>query len=131
MNLQLSRWRVVSVAERPDEYFVEATHAPPTLCVHCGSADGVRGFGTRRQTLIDAPRNGRHVRIRLRRTRHICRECGRTFLQPLAGVADSGSMTARCVAYVERQSEKHTFSHIARLVGINEKTVRNILKRRQ
>lgn len=125
--LNLLHWAVTKVNETPGQYVVEATYTvPPEGCTHCGSVGNVHKHGTRQQEIIDLPSHGNRVRIALTRTRHWCKDCGKTFLQPLPDVADSGSMTKRCVAYIERQSVKHTFAHVAGEVGVDEKTVRNL-----
>jgi transposase len=125
--LNLPFWNVTTVKEHPGQYEVEATYGvPPVACIHCGSVTGIGKHGTRPQEIVDVPSHGNRVRIQLVRTRHMCKDCGKTFLQPLPDVADSGSMTNRCVAYIERQSLKYTFAHVAGEVGVDEKTVRNI-----
>jgi len=125
--LHLPDWAVTSVKEANHQYTVEATYTPtPDACPHCGCVGKIHRHGTRQQEIVDVPSHGNRVRIALTRTRHWCKECGKTFLQPLPDVADSGSMTKRCVAYVERQSVKHTFAHVAAEVGVDEKTVRNL-----
>ena len=125
--LHLADWNVLNVKEANHEYAVEATYTvPPEACVHCGAVGNVHKHGTRRQEAVDVPSHGNRVRITVVRTRHWCKDCGKTFLQPLPDLADSGSMTRRCVSFIERQSLKHTFAHVADEVGVDEKTVRNI-----
>lgn len=125
--LNLPFWNVTNVKEQSGQYTVDATYGvPPVACVHCGCIENIHKHGTRPQEIVDVPSHGNRVRIQLVRSRHWCKDCGKTFLQPLPDVADSGSMTIRCVAYIERQSLKHTFAHVAGEVGVDEKTVRNI-----
>ncbi len=125
--LNLPHWAVTNVTETPGQYVVEAAYTqPPTGCVHCGSVTNVHKHGTKKQEITDLPSHANRVRIVLTRTRHWCKDCGKTFLQPLPDVADSGSMTNRLVRYIERQSLKHTFAHVAEEVGLDEKTIRNI-----
>lgn len=125
--LHLPFWNVTSVKEHDGQYTVDASYGvPPVACVHCGSVGNVHKHGTRKQEIIDVPAHGNRVRVSLTRTRHWCKDCGKTFLQPLPDVAESGSMTNRLVTYIERQSLKHTFAHVAGEVGVDEKTVRNI-----
>lgn len=125
--LHLSGWNVSNVAEANEQYTVEASYdVPPAGCVHCGSVSNVHKHGTRKQEIVDVPSHGNRVRIALTRTRHWCKDCGKTFLQPLPDVAESGSMTRRCAEYIERQSLRFTFAHVAEEVGVDEKTVRNL-----
>jgi transposase len=127
--LNLRNWDVTNVTETPGQYVIDATcKTLPPGCVHCGSVTNVHKHGTRKQEVVDLPSHGNRVRIALTRTRHWCKDCGKTFLQPLPDVAESGSMTRRLQAYIERQSVKHTFAHVAAEVGVDEKTVRTIFK---
>lgn len=95
-------------------------------CIHCGSVEKVYKHGTKEQRLHDTPAHGKHSLIVVKRLRYMCRDCGKTFLQPLPDMAESGSMTKRLRAYIEKNSLKHTFAHVAGEVGLDEKTIRNI-----
>lgn len=74
----------------------------------------------------DAPAFGKQFVIRCRVQRFRCRECGETSMQPLPDMDTRRRMTKRCVEYIEQQGAVRTYADIARTIGIDEKTVRNI-----
>lgn len=75
---------------------------------------------------MDTPSHGKKVIITIDRKRYRCRGCGKTFAEPIADIDDKCDATKRLVAYIEKKSLKTTFSAVAREVGVNEKTVRNV-----
>lgn len=128
MNLlNLPDWNIVQVRENKHDYVVEATYGVEApACIHCHAVGRLYRHGTRPQRVMDVPTHGKRMGIDVVRSRWRCRDCGKTFLQPLPDVADSGTMTKRLVAYIESQSLRRPFTHIAEEVGVAEGTVRNV-----
>lgn len=123
--LDLPGWRVLSKRLDGDEYELEAEYGPqPEACQKCGVIGRLYRHGTKPVTYRDSPIRGHTVRILANVQRFRCRECGETFLQPLAGLEDSRRMTARCADYIRSQSLADTFVRIADHIGCDDKTVR-------
>lgn len=101
----------------------------PRACTKCGGVQLYR-HGTKKTTYADAPLRGFAAKLEATVRRYRCRDCGETFLQPLGGVLDERRMTERCAAFIARAALKHTFVHVAREVGIDEKTVRAVAAER-
>lgn len=121
-------WLVHSKEETPEEVTVSATYQPvPPACLHCGCVANFWKHGVQEQKYRDAPAYGKHVLIQAFRQRFRCKECKRTFLQPLP-VDEDRRMTRRCVEFIERRSLNQTFTAIAAEVGVVEGTVRNVFR---
>lgn len=86
--------------------------------------------GTKLTTYADAPIRGFAAKLEETVRRYRCRDCKETFLQPLGGVLDERRMTERCAEFIARAALKHTFVHVAREVGVDEKTVRAVAAER-
>ena len=131
--LNLPSWEVVSVKESKNDYRVEATYTPlPERCPHCPEylfAGKVYKHGTMQQEVMDLPAHGKRVGIVLTRVRLRCQDCKKTFLQPVPDLDERGTMTARLVRYIERESLKKTFVSVADEVGVTEGTIRNVFHR--
>ncbi len=121
-----------SVTERHGRFQVHARLAgEPEHCPACG-ADGLASgsvyrHGTTSRLLVDVPREGKPVALRLERQRYRCRCCGRTFLQPVVGVPDQGMLTQALQDFIIAQASSMSATAIARAVGVHEKTIRNLL----
>ena len=77
---------------------------------------------------MDAPIRGKRAGILVIRRRYQCRQCSRTFFEPLIDMNERHSMTKRLVLYLVEQSLRHPFTHVADEVGIDERTVRRIFQ---
>lgn len=98
-------------------------------CLKCGvSADRLYKHGVELKKVADLPHVGHHVFIQLDVQRYRCRECGGTFDHPLPEIDENRKMTKRCVAYVREHGKRRTFADIAREIGVDEKTIRNVCK---
>ena len=106
------------------EYLHEAR-----ACEKCGSVSFYR-HGTKKTTYADSPLRGFSAKLEATVRRYRCKDCNETFLQPLGGVLDERRMTERCAAFIVKAALKHTFVHVAREVGIDEKTVRAVASER-
>jgi transposase len=98
-------------------------------CIKCGvSAERLYKHGANPKKYADLPHAGHHVYICIWVQRYRCRECGGTFDHPLPEMDDNRKMTNRCVAYVREHGKRRTFADIAREIGVDEKTIRNVCK---
>lgn len=111
-----------------DTFLAEYLHEPKA-CTKCGSVSLYR-HGTKKTTYADSPLRGHTAKLEATVRRYRCRDCGETFLQPLGGVLDERRMTIRCAEFIAKQALQHTFVHVAREVGIDEKTVRAVAAER-
>lgn len=101
----------------------------PRACTKCGGMSLYR-HGTKLTTYADAPIRGFAAKLEATVRRYRCRDCMETFLQPLGGVLDERRMTERCAEFIAKAALKHTFVHVAREVGVDEKTVRAVAAER-
>lgn len=125
--LDLAGWTVLGKRLDGFEYELEAEYTvQPTACQKCGVIGRLYKHGTKPTTYRDSPIRGHAVRILAKVQRFKCRECGETFLQPLAGMHSSMRMTERCANFIKGQSLMTTFVRVAEAVGCDEKTVRSL-----
>lgn len=125
--LNLPGWKTLANPHTSTDYQVSAVYTvPPDKCPKCGNTKGIYGHGRRKQHVVDIPSHGKRVAITLDRTRHRCGACKATFLQPVEGLNETGTMTTRLMRYIAKQSLSKTFTSIADEVGVTEGTVRNI-----
>ena len=125
--LDLPGWRVISSEQDQDTYTIEAEYETPLeACTKCGVIGRLYRHGTKPVTYRDAPIRGCHVQILARVQRYRCRDCGGTSLQALGGIRHDRRMTERCIAYIEGQAIRDSWTRIAEHVGCDEKTVRNV-----
>ncbi|MEY5099125.1 MAG: Burkholderia virus Bcep22, partial [Pseudomonadota bacterium] len=116
--LDLPGWTVLAKRLEDREYELEAEYTvKPTACQKCGVLDRLYRHGTKDTIYRDSPIRGHATRILARVQRYKCRECGETFLQPLAGIQEDRRMTARCAEYIKEQCLRDTFTSIADHVG--------------
>ena len=128
--LHLAGWTSVQVHETEHDYHIEAkiTTKPPHLCPHCWGLSEFEKFGTRPQVVLDAPVRGKRVGIHFSRQRYRCRKCQKISIHELPDCSDSHRATNRLVRLITEKSLRETFSKVAREVGVDEKSVRNIFK---
>ena len=125
--LDLPGWTVLNKRLDAQEYELEAEYTvQPTACQKCGVVDRLYRHGTKDTIYRDSPIRGHATHILARVQRYRCRECGETFLQPLAGIQEGRRMTARCADYIKEQCLRDTFTSIADHVGCDDKTVREL-----
>lgn len=99
--LDLPGWTVLAKRLDGTEYELEAEYAvQPTVCPKCGSLGKPYKHGTKNTTYRDSPIRGKTTRILARVQRYRCRDCGETFVQPLAGMLDNRLMTERCAEFI-------------------------------
>ena len=102
--------------------FVDETKA----CPECGVVGELYKHGTRTIEYADAPAYGVHTRLKAKLRRYRCRACSCTFMQPVTGVMDKPRMTERCFQFIQSQCLVQTFSNLAKQIGCDEKTIRNV-----
>lgn len=125
--LDLPGWEVIESRQEDGEYIITAKHtAQPEACTKCGVIGRLYRHGTRTIRHLDSPIRGLPVRLDAVVQRYRCRECGETFLQPLAGIDEGRRMTSRCSEYILTQGMRTPFTRVAEHVGCDEKTVRNV-----
>lgn len=125
--LHLPGWTVLKQSDTMHSFNIESTYdKAEDTCVKCGIVGRLYKHGTWKQEINDLPIHGKPSIISLARLRYHCRECGKTFLQPLPDLAPVGTMTKRLVAYIERQATKRTFMDVAAEVGVSGNTISNV-----
>ena len=125
--LDLPDWRYISKRqdELGHELHVEYT-IDPDFCLKCGVIGNLYKHGTTNTTYLDCPMFGRPAHLLVKVRRYKCRDCGGTFLQPLAGIDAARRMTLRALEYIRQQSMRDTFQRVSEHMGCDEKTVRNV-----
>ena len=124
--LNLPSYRVLQVEDIDRDYHIKAeTVSPPEQCVHCGSASLV-GFGRRENWIRDLPIHGKRVGISVDTRRFRCKICGKTFYEPLSEVDPKRSMTVRLKGWLEKESLRHPFTHLAEETGVGNSTIRMV-----
>jgi transposase-like protein len=128
-----SIWRVTEVVSGGQGTMViHADYAVlPTGCPRCGSQRRPRRFGAIDTSYRDAPFLGRQVIITVNAQRFQCADCKHAFFQELADMDGKRRMTARCAAYViDQVMARSSMKDVAKIVGIDEKGVRNVFEDR-
>lgn len=130
--LDLNGWKLtgtrIDKGEAKDMLVFEAEYQhDPRGCTKCGCVSFYR-HGVKKVKFTDSPMRGMHASIEASARRYKCRDkdCGATFMQPLGGVLESPRMTERCVKFIKDICLKHSFIHVAKEIGVDEKTVRSI-----
>lgn len=95
------------------------------VCPHCGH-DGFYGHGSQHQQYMDTPIHGKQVVVEIYRKRYRCRGCGKTSFEPLPDIDSKRLATCRLITYIEQRCLTETFMALAREVGVDNKTIRNI-----
>lgn len=127
--LNLDEFDITATHEGPHEYTFAVTprHYAP-FCPKCGVVEAKsQKFGTKELPFRDLPMHGKRVMLVVHRQRYRCLECRSTFYEALFCVDERRAITERLSEWVAQQSLKRTFVDIAGEVGLDEKTVRNIL----
>jgi transposase len=129
-GLWLRNWNVLDETEprtfdEPKVFTAECSEAPEA-CKHCGVIGRLYRHGPLTVEYKDAPAFGHRVVIKAIVQRYRCRECGKTMMQPLPGIDSRRSMTERLIRYIEEQSIYQTAASLERILGVDEKTIREI-----
>jgi len=130
-ELDLANWRVLAAEEADREYRIRAEYIPwPASCPHCGSISKLVRYGKRVQRFRDLPFHVKPVSIVVQRRRYLCKDCGKTFLEPLPDMDAHHRATNRLVARIRRAARRRSFVSIAAEVGLSEGSIRNIQRDR-
>lgn len=125
--LNLPGLRVLDFKETDTDYHVKAK---PTivskLCPHCGRSNETVAHAQKTLFIRDLPSHGKSVAVHLDVPRLRCKPCGKTFTAAVPEVDTARQMTERLAKWVGRQGLEYTYAEIAKQVGIDEKTVRNV-----
>lgn len=123
-------WDVLKVQETTDDYRIDARpKARPPACLFCGFIGGLQQYGTRETRYMDLPIHAKRVGVYVPRRRFKCNECGHIFIEPLPEMDESHRMTKRLVDYIQQESLRRTFTDVANLTGLDEKTIRLIFQK--
>ena len=129
--LWLEGWLVTATTETKAARIATAVYAPlPSVCPKCGSVDRLYRHGAKSIDYVDTPSAGKQLIIRAQVKRFRCRDCLETSMQPLPDMDTRRRMTKRCVDHVASQGVPRTYADLARAIGVDEKTVRNICNER-
>ena len=124
--LNLPEYRVLQVDDSgPDYHILAETIAPPVVCIHCGAASLVR-YGHREQLIHDLPIHGKRVGISVDTRRYRCKDCRKTFYEPLPAVDERRRMTTRLVNWLGEHSARKTFAQLAEETGVSNMTVKAV-----
>ena len=125
--LNLPGLQVLDFKETDTDYHVKAA---PTivskLCPHCGRSNETVTHAQKTLFIRDLPSHGKSVAVHLDVPRLRCKPCGKTFTAAVPEVDTARQMTERLAKWVGRQGLEYTYAEIAKQVGIDEKTVRNV-----
>lgn len=128
-----SNWRVTDVdSNLQGAIVVQADFKTmPTSCPKCGSGRRPRRYGDLAASYRDAPFLGRQITIAVNLQRFRCHDCGQAFFQNLSDMDGKRRMTARCAAYIiDQVMARSSLRDVSIIVGVDEKTVRNIFEDR-
>ncbi len=118
---------MLAIKESDSEYHVKAEPVDISrLCPHCGELQRVQKHGSRSTFIRDLPTHGKTMMIHLEVPRLICLVCRKTFMAVISEVDTDRAMTERLVRWMGRQSLEYNFAEMAKQVGVDEKTVRNV-----
>lgn len=124
--LNLKSLRVLSCEDLDNHYRIKAEATKgPTQCSACLSYE-FYGHGSQPQAYMDTPIHGKKVVIEIDRRRSRCKRCGKTVFEPVPDLDNKRLATCRLIEYIEKRCLSDTFMAVAREVGVDNKTVRNI-----
>lgn len=127
--LMLRGWTVLDephINDDGERCFTAEYTVLPEACPNCGVLGRLYRHGVKTVTYKDIPAYGHQSVIEVKVVRFKCRDCGKTAMQDLPDMDTRRRMTTRLLAYISDQGVRKTFSAVARDVGLDEKTVRNI-----
>lgn len=125
--LCLKEWTVTEIHESEmAREMVARYEIHPDSCPKCGVVGRLYRHGTKKVKYTDAPNWGKHSVLTAIVNRYRCRDCAATSMQPLPDVDGQRQMTKRCIEHIEKQGVPQTYAALARQIGVDEKTVRNI-----
>lgn len=124
--LNIDNVSVNKIDEHVDDYVIHAQSSSPNRCCSKCTSNSAVSIGDREQRIRDTSMHGKRVIILFKRKRLKCKECSKTFFEPLNFLDEDYRMTRRCVEYIVNRSYSVPFLQIANDVGVDEKTIRNV-----
>ena len=125
--LNLAGLTVLDFKETDTDYHVQAEPAVISrLCPHCGRSKETEVHAQKSLFIRDLPSHGKSVVLHLNVPRLRCKHRNQTFTATVPKVDTTRQMTERLVKWVGRQAQEHTYAEVAKQVGVDEKTVRNV-----
>ena len=125
--LYLDDWTVEKVDRSTEGYRLVARYdVEPDHCPKCGSTRQPYRHGPRAIDYVDAPVHGQRTVVAVDVQRYRCRDCSATFMQPLPDMDPQRRMTQRCADHIREQGLIRPYAHLAREIGLDEKTIRDI-----
>ncbi len=127
----LPNWKTGAIRScRPQHggLLVEASYIiVPERCPKCRGAGWLLKHGRKIIDFTDVPSGGKTITIRVDRPRYLCRSCKSTSFQPLPDMDERHRLTTRCIQFVLIGAVRRPFTSVAREIGVDEKTIRNIV----
>lgn len=103
------------------------TENKTVACPACHSA-AVVGYGKMRWRIRDLPIKKKAVFLEIKRRRLRCRDCLVTFNEPVSHISEHHRATTRLVKSVWKMALRHPYTTLSTILGMDEKTIRNIFK---
>lgn len=126
-ELKLKGLKVIEVMDSDEGKILVAESVSALFCCpDCASTHSIK-FGNTKIVYRDLPIDGKSVKILLKKQRFRCRACSRTYFEILDMMSEKHMMTKRLVEFIRAQSAIRSRNSISKEVGVDEKTVRNIL----
>lgn len=128
--LHLPEYHVLGTKMEEHDLHYQVEAPEPLACEECGVESEFVRFGKRDVAYRDLPIHGKRVTLWVVRRRYTCRACGRTFRPALPEMVDDHRMTRRLYNHVEKEAFNHPYAYVADTTGLDEKTVREIFKKK-
>lgn len=100
--------------------------ALPESCPKCGVVGRLYGHGPKTVFYRDAPAFGKQIKLKVAVKRFKCRECGKTFMQPLPDMHPNRQLTMRCVEHLREQCVTRSYAEMSRETGVDESVIRSV-----
>ena len=96
----------------------------PNHCPHCGVIGRLYRHGVESVIYRDIPGFGNQTVIKAAVKRFQCRECRKTFMQPLPHMHPTRQLTNRCVDHLREQCLRRNYAEMSRETGVDESVIR-------
>lgn len=128
--LHLPEHHILDIKDEEHDLHFRLEAPGPVACEECGVDGEFVRFGKRDVAYRDLPIHGKRVTLWVVRRRYTCRACGKTFRRALPEMKDTRRMTRRLHSHVEKEAFNHPYACVADSTGLDEKTVREIFKKK-